>query len=1240
MSAMSLSTAEEDRIVDLLRDKKSSTTIVLVGKPGSGKTRLAKKLSGRANFDFVLWVCLNRKYDLPALCKIISHQLFLHSTAKELELDDNVDIEEVQEEENLEKLEEKISKALEGKSFILLLDDEGNKMKAGEIKGLLPRTLQDSHKVLITSVNNDDGHKQSQSKEVIEVHPLSEEEALSLLKQRAGSEAFEVPGMEPLVKTFVARIQRLPAAIVIMAKALAFFCKLNSGVQTLERALKEAFDGENRNVIQLLCSAHEMLPSSILVDCAWRGGHYFRDCGSVHYNELIAYWILEGYLGSIDCVEKAYEKGHRILMELIDCGLLKKVEADCVILERSVEADYILTERAKLNLDSCNRWGFDGIASLGLADLFEDGKRGGFGRITQADGIIRTPCKGEKEKKLSTLLLDGNHLCQKFLNKFNEPNHKLRVLAIFNPTFESPPLAFSFMEELNMLVLRGCDFLVKTDYIREFAKLTVLEISGACSLIKLPDDIFKKMNQLQSLNLSSLQIQSLPTSFYDLTELQRLLITDCPNLVKLKMLKKCDKLVVFNLSGSTSLKEFPYKNLRAMKKLRMLDLSNTKITILPIFGEIQQLTHILLRDCCAERLPSIVKLTCLQVLDLSGAKEFVEIQDPSLKANTNLEILDLSGTNVVQIPSNIEDSLSAESKEKFFEHLGKLQILNISKTTIKTLPSLSNLSELRQLLLSCCSSLVTLPDLNNLVKLEVLDLSGCSDLKKIEPESFDRMTCLQRLILSETEIKSLPDLSKLCKLRLLLLNKCTKLKEFPQLESLTKLEELNLCSVPCLGESADFLKNMVQLQILDLSETHIKLLPSMSKLNNLTKLFLRGCKHLVAVEDLDALTKLGVLDLSGTALTHLPSLSNLTNLRHLLLRDCPNLEKFSCPEMLDLSGPVIKELPYDISTLTHLEQLELPNMMNIEGADREMINCLEEEVNLNQWHISSLPEMLTDSQRPFISMSSSKFFQLLEENDSLWDKSFKRFRFSVQPVDQQNKKGGVPCYRDEFDFRHIYFQARCFSYFKEEKRTLEICGFHHLPTGIERVLSHAECLYLLDNAFIKDLHDLDAKNIDLIKGCWIERCQNMESVFHANEVDGVTELGREIEILWLSNVLKLTTIYSGNVQHTGFQNLKCMYLDCCPEIKSVSSLAQLPKNLEVLQIKFCDKLKALFDGSAQCTLQKLHTLHLLELPNLESIGCMMPSLQNRPIIKGCPKLQRHEVEKHCGDRWQGILLED
>ncbi|KAI7989504.1 putative disease resistance protein [Camellia lanceoleosa] len=1228
MSVMSLNTVEEERILKLLKDE-GSKTIVLVGKPGSGKTWMAKKLSARATrerlFDFILWVFLNRNYDTKAFYNSIARQLFHLSTTKGFEVDHNVDIEEVPEEENLEVLEKKISAALERKKFLLILDDEGNKMKEEEIKALLPVSQKNSCKVLITSVNGD-RHKTFETKTVIEVNTLSGNESWSLLKQRTGSKVLNFPGMA-LTKVFVERsIDLLPAAIVIRAKAISYFSGRVSGMRTLESALDEAFDGENKNFIQLLSSAYDMLPSTILMDCTWRGSHFFRNRGNIHYNELIAYWIMEGYFGHIDRIEKAYEEGHRVLMELIDCRLLKKVDADCIIMERSVEADYILMERSMLSLEDCHRCGFNGISRLGLADLFEDGEWGGLGKIAQAGGMIKTPCSGKKGK-LSTLLLDGNRLCSEVLNKFCQSNLELQVLAIFNPTLKSLPRALSEIKELNMLVLRGCDFLVNVDLIQELSNLTVLEISGACSLEKLPHNLFDKMTQLRSLNLSGLLITSLPDSFYKLTELHRLLLKDCSKLMELKPLKRSDKLVVLNLSGAASLVNFPYVTLKGMTKLQTLDLSNTKIQKPPIFGGIQQLTHISLRDChCVERLPSIESLTSLQVLDISGAKSFAEFQNPSFETNAGLKIIDLSGTKVESLPSNIGNPhhlylkgcfmlkeltymkalkdlealhLSGASslvkiEDMFFEDLKKLRIFDVSETNIKKLPSLLNLCKLRQLLLSHCSSLKKLPQLNNLKKLEVLDLLGCSALTVIQDTSFD-------------QIDSLPSLSHLTNLRRLLLNKCINLKELPPLGSLTKLEELNLSSVKCFGESgADFLEHMGHLQILDLSETPLKKLPSMSKLKDLKQLFLRGCQLLESLQDLEALTKLEVLDLSGTALTHLPPLNNFTKLRQLVLRDCANLEEFLHLEMCDPSGAKIKVLPYGISELTCLEQLDLPNMMKNQEADEKKINCLEEEPNQYQWHISSLPDMLTDSNRPFISVSSSKIFQHLEKNST----GFKQFHFSVCPVDQQNKKGGIHCYRDELIFRGIFSQARCFSCMIDQERSLEICGFHHFPKGTEC----AKYLFLFDNAFVKELYDLAANTIKLMKGCWIERSKNMESVFHAEEEDDDVELGKDLEVLWLSNLLNFESIYSENLQHETFQNLKYMYLDCCPKISSVFSSSQKLENLEVLEIKFCDKLEALFDDkSAQCKLPKLHTLHLWELPKLKSIGCVMPSLHTLKV---------------------------
>ncbi|KAI7990740.1 Disease resistance protein RPS5 [Camellia lanceoleosa] len=265
MSAMSLNTVEEERVLKLLKDE-GSKTIVLVGKPGSGNTWMAKKLSARATrdclFDFIPWVILNRNYDTKAFYNSIAHQLFQLSATREFEADHNVYIEEVLEEENLEVLEKKTSAALEQKKFLLILDDEGNKMKEEEIKALLPVSQKNSCKVLITSVNGD-RHKTLETKTVIEVNTLSVNESWSLLKQRTGSKVLNFPGM-PLAKAFVERsMDLLPAAIVIIAKAINYFSEPVSGMRTLESALDKAFDGENKNFIQLLSSAYDMLPSSI-----------------------------------------------------------------------------------------------------------------------------------------------------------------------------------------------------------------------------------------------------------------------------------------------------------------------------------------------------------------------------------------------------------------------------------------------------------------------------------------------------------------------------------------------------------------------------------------------------------------------------------------------------------------------------------------------------------------------------------------------------------------------------------------------------------------------------------------------------------------------------------------------------------------------------------------------------------------------------------------------------------------
>ncbi|KAF3669129.1 hypothetical protein FXO38_07723 [Capsicum annuum] len=94
----------------------------------------------------------------------------------------------------------------------------------------------------------------------------------------------------------------------------------------------------------------------------------------------------------------------------------------------------------------------------------------------------------------------------------------------------------------------------------------------------------------------------------------------------------------------------------------------------------------------------------------------------------------------------------------------------------------------------------------------------------------------------------------------LFLKKCTNLEIFPSLYSKKKLAKLNLSGLKCKIEvDVDFLKNMVNLHLLDVYETEVTLLPSLSNLKKLKHISLRGCQHL---PNLEGVTTLEVLDLS------------------------------------------------------------------------------------------------------------------------------------------------------------------------------------------------------------------------------------------------------------------------------------------------------------------------------------------------------------------------------------------
>lgn len=453
-----------------------------------------------------------------------------------------------------------------------------------------------------------------------------------------------------------------------------------------------------------------------------------------------------------------------------------------------------------------------------------------------------------------------------------------------------------------------------------------------------------------------------------------------------------------------------------------------------------------------------------------------------------------------------------------------------------------------------------------------------------------------------------------------------------------------------------FFALMLRLNVLDLSDTRIGHLPSsFRELSELRVLLLRRCVCLEEVANVDS-PKLEVLDLSGatrmkriawgpssppppslavlnlseTSIEELLFLAGLRSLRQLLLSGCRRLKSalhlssLTKLEQLDLSGTTLVDFPDGISELTQLKRLRLAGS-KYTRVEWRMIHWLPEGLKWDQSSGSdiTIEPVQNGDGTAFISAYDPSVFWTLDRNSPLWRSCFKKFQFSVCHPDAA---GDVPFQRKGFVFRDAYFKTRHFAHSERRDRHLEICGVHGFPHCIEGVLCNSELVALNNIKFMKRLSDFGLADMRGMKECWIERCDQMETVLDDQEVEFLSAEG-SLACLWVSNSMSLRCLVGKMGRAGSFACLKHLNLDCCPELVCVFSSAVRLQNLETLQIKFCDGLEVVFGEpvSGEDALPRLHTMRLWELPQLKYISDgVLPDLKNLKV-KQCPTLTKIPV---------------
>ncbi|KAF2293959.1 hypothetical protein GH714_005947 [Hevea brasiliensis] len=394
-----------------------------------------------------------------------------------------------------------------------------------------------------------------------------------------------------------------------------------------------------------------------------------------------------------------------------------------------------------------------------------------------------------------------------------------------------------------------------------------------------------------------------------------------------------------------------------------------------------------------------------------------------------------------------------------------------------------------------------------------------------------------------------------------------------------------------------------QAKRISLMDNKLRSLPERPACSNLSTLLLQrnGDLTMIPEQFFGSMQNLRVLDLHGTKITTLPlSLSCLQSLRALYLNCCNQLIK----------------LPSRIDTLQHLEVLDIRgtkiNYLPIE------VGCLRQLRVGNQWWNEVAREMseevatltkLTSLSFCFPGVDILKIFIM---KSSMWKHFCFAFQFSIGQYHS-----------------HPY---RIVDYFEYEVcKCLKYANGEGIDAAIKEVLATANALELLGNKGVLKLSDYGVDNLNKLRSCLIESCNEMETIIDGNGITNVVL--QSLEKMYISNLPMLKSIWEGSIPTGSLAQLTTLIFYKCPKLKKIFSkgLIQQLCKLQHLEVEDCEEIEEIIietenNGLESRALPSLKKLILLNLPRLRSVwiddSLEWPSLE-RTVIAMCPLLERY-----------------
>ncbi|KAH0645653.1 hypothetical protein KY285_033695 [Solanum tuberosum] len=812
---------EEDEIVKILINNiniaKELPVFPIIGMGGLGKTTLAQMIFNdervTKHFNPKIWVCVSDDFDEKRLIKTIVGNIERSSPHVE----------------DLASFQKKLQELLNGKRYLLVLDDVWNDdlEKWAKLRAVLNVGARGAS-ILATTRLEKVGSIMGTSRPY-HLSNLSPHDSLLLFMQRAFGQQREAnPNLVAIGKEIVKKCGGVPLAAKTLGGLLRFKREESEWEHVRDNEIWSLPQDESSILPALRLSYHH-LPLD-LRQCFAYCAVFPKDTKMIKEN-LITLWMAHGFLLSKGNLELEYV-GNEVWNELYLRSFFQEIEVK------------------------------SGNTYFKIHDLIHDLATFLFLASTSSSNIREINVKDYKH----TMSIGFTEVVSSYSPSLLKKFVSLRVLNLSYSKLEQLPSSIGDLLHLRYLDLSRNNFRSLPERLCKLQNLQTLDVHNCYSLNCLPKQT-SKLSSLRNLVLDGCPLTSTPPRIglltclktlgffivgskkgYQLGELRNLNLRGAISITHLERVKNDMEAKEANLSAKANLQSLSMSwdndgpNRYESEEVKVLEAlkphPNLKYLEIIAFGGFRfpsWINHSVLEKVISIRikscknclcLPPFGELPCLESLELqngSAEVEFVEEDDVHSRFSTRRRFPSLKKLRIWFF-RNLKGLVKEEGEEKFpmleemailhcplfvFPTLSSVKKLEVhGNTKARGLSSISNLSTLTSLRIGANYRATSLPEemFTSLTNLEYLSFFDFKNLKEL-PTSLTSLNALKRLQIESCDsLESLPEqgLEGLTSLTQLFVKYCKMLECLPEgLQHLTALTNFGVTGCPEVEKRCD-----------------------------------------------------------------------------------------------------------------------------------------------------------------------------------------------------------------------------------------------------------------------------------------------------------------------------------------------------------------------------------------------------------------------------------------------------